>query len=89
MQKNGPPNIPRKKVRISIGNIDLIAYSIFKNIEILSGQGVVQIKSNWHGVSHVYLECKTKRSFGIACLEKKFVFRSEISTYSLILFSKI
>ena len=31
-----------KKVRISIGNIDLFAYSIFKNIEILSDQGVVQ-----------------------------------------------
>ena len=32
-----------KKVRISIGNIQLFAYSILKNIEILSGQGVVQI----------------------------------------------
>ena len=31
-----------KKVRISIGIIDLFAYSIFKNIEILSDQGVVQ-----------------------------------------------
>ena len=31
-----------KKVRISIGNIDLFAYSIFKNIETLSDQGVVQ-----------------------------------------------
>ena len=66
MQKNGPPNIPRKKVCISIGNIDFFAYSIFKNIEISSGQGLVQIKPNWHGVSHVYLECKTKRIFGIA-----------------------
>ena len=45
-KKNGPPNFPRKKVRISIGIIDLFAYSIFKNIEILSGQGVVQIKPN-------------------------------------------
>ena len=39
MQKNGPPNVPRKKVRISIGIIDLFAYSIFKNIEILWNQG--------------------------------------------------
>ena len=46
MQNNGPPNFPRKKVRISIENIDLFAYSIFKNIEISSGQGVVQIKPN-------------------------------------------
>ena len=34
-------SLSRKKVRISIGNIDLIGYSIFKNIEILSDQGVV------------------------------------------------
>ena len=40
-------------------------------------------------VSHVYIECKTEIIFGIACLGKKFVFQSEISTYSLILFSKI
>ena len=42
-----------------------------------------------YGVSHVYLESKTKRIFAIACLGKKFVFQSEIQTYSLILFSKI
>ena len=38
-----------------------------------------------YGVSHVYVECKTKRFFSIAFLEKKFVFQSEISTYSLII----
>ena len=42
-----------------------------------------------YGVSHVYLESRTKKVFAIACLEKKFVFQSEISSYSLILFSKI
>ena len=31
-----------------------------------------------HGVSHVYLESKTKRIFAIACLGKKFVFHTEI-----------
>ena len=46
MQKNGPPNIPRKKVRISIGIIDLFDYSILKNLEILSNQVVVQIQPN-------------------------------------------
>ena len=46
MQKNGPPDVPRKQVRISIGIIDLIAYSILKNIEILSNQGVVQSQPN-------------------------------------------
>ena len=46
MQKNGPPNVPRKQVRISIGIIDLFAYSTLKNIEILSNQGVVQSQLN-------------------------------------------
>ena len=36
----------RKKVHISIGKIDLFAYSIFQKIEILSDQGVVQIRPN-------------------------------------------
>ena len=30
MQRNGPPNFPRKKNRVSIGIIDLFAYSILK-----------------------------------------------------------
>ena len=34
-------SLPRRKVCISIGNIDLIAYSTFKNIEFLSDQEVV------------------------------------------------
>ena len=46
MKKNGPPNCHGKKVSFSIGNIDLFAYSIFKNLEILLGQEVVQIESN-------------------------------------------
>ena len=35
-----------KKDRFSIGNFDFFGYSIFKNIEILSGQGIVQIEPN-------------------------------------------
>ena len=46
-KKNGPPNVPRKQVRISIGIMDLFAYSVSKNIEILSNQGVVQSQPNW------------------------------------------
>ena len=38
-----------------------------------------------YGVSPGYVECKTETIFGLACLEKKFVFQSEISTYSLII----
>ena len=46
-KKNGPPNVPRKQVRFSIGIIDFFAYSIFKNIAFfLSDQGVVQIEPN-------------------------------------------
>ena len=40
-KKNGPPNFS-SKVRISIRNINFFDFSIFKNIEFLSGQGVVQ-----------------------------------------------
>ena len=39
-------SLSRKKVRISIGNFDFFAYSIFKNIKNLSDQGVVQIEPN-------------------------------------------
>ena len=39
-------SLSRKKVRNSIGNFDLFAYSIFKNIEILPDQAVVQIEPN-------------------------------------------
>ena len=81
--------MPRKKVSFAIGNIELFAYFIFKNIEILSGQGVVQIKPNWYAVSPVYVDSRTKTIFAIACLGKKLVLQSEISSYSLILFSKI
>ena len=48
MQKNGPPNAHKKQVRTSIGIIDLFAYSVLKNIEILSNQGVVQSQPNWY-----------------------------------------
>ena len=61
----------------------------FENRSFSWGQGLVKSHQTQHGVSHVYLECKTKKNFVIARLGKKFVFQSEISTYSLILFSKI
>ena len=37
-----------KKGRFSIGNFDSFAYSIFKNKEISTGQGVVQSEPNWY-----------------------------------------
>ena len=63
----------RKKVRFSIGNIDLFAYSIFKNIEISLGQGVVQIEPNllWsipclYGVGNDKIFCYSlpRKTFG-------------------------
>ena len=40
-------------------------------------------KSNqtWYAVSPGYVECKTKRIFGIACRGKKLVFHTEICDY--------
>ena len=37
-----PRFFARKKIRFSIGNIELFAYSILKNIEVLSDQKVFQ-----------------------------------------------
>ena len=34
-----------------------------------------------HGVSHVYLECKTERIFAIACLGKNLAFHTEICDF--------
>ena len=49
----------------------------------------LKLNQTRYRVSPGYLDCKTKGIFGIASLGKKFIFQSEISTYSLILFSKI
>ena len=42
-----------------------------------------------HGVSPGYVECKTERIFGIACLGKKLAFDTEICYYFEYFFSKI
>ena len=92
-QKEFLVQLVQKKVRISIGNIDLfVYYTLILFSKIQKFYRVKELsKSNQtrYGVSRVYLERKTKRTFVIACLQKKFVFQSEISTYSVILFSKI
>ena len=36
------------------------------------------MNQTWYGVSHVYLDFKTRRISGIACLGKKLVFHTEI-----------
>ena len=40
-----------------------------------------KLNQTWYAVSLVYLESKTKRIFGIACLEKKLVFHTEICEF--------
>ena len=68
---------------------ELSSYSLILFSKILKFYRVKElIKSNQtlYGVSHVYLESRTKRIFAIACLGKKLVLLSEISSYSLILF---
>ena len=69
------------KVRISIGNIDFFAYSIFKNIEISWGQGVVQIKANSVlSITNVIKVLNEKNCWH--CLpRKKLVFHTEICEF--------
>ena len=38
----------------------------------------LKLNQTWHEVSHVYLECKTKRILAMASVGKKLVFRTEI-----------
>ena len=54
----------------------ILKIGLFRRVKELS-------KSNQtrYGVSHVYLECKTKRIFGIACLGKKLVCHTEICEF--------
>ena len=63
--------------------MEISTYSLilFSKIEILSGQGVVQLEPNWDRVYHGYLESETKRIFAIVCLGKRLVFRTEICYY--------
>ena len=70
-----------------ISTYTLILFS--KILKFYRVKELSKLNQTWYGVSHVYLECKAKRIFGIACLGKKLVFHTVISTYSLILFSKI
>ena len=86
MQKNGSPKVPRKQVRIPIGIIDLFAYSILKNLEILSNQGVVQRQPNWYLRLPVMFGLQCKKNGPPNVPGKKFVLQSELSTYLLILF---
>ena len=50
---------------------------------VILKRGLLKTKSSQTrcGVSHVYLKCKTKRIFAIACLRKKLGFHTEFCDY--------
>ena len=79
-----------KKVRLSYGNLRISRLANFKKRSFFYRVKEL-FKSNptRYAVSPVYVESETKRIFVIACLGKKLVLQSEISSYLLILFSKI
>ena len=69
-----------------ISTYSLILFS--KNIEILSDNELFKVNQIDIPDYQYYVGCNAKRMVRLTFLEKKFVFQSEISTYSLILFSK-
>ena len=43
-----------------------------------------KLNQMWYGVSHVYLESKTEKNFGIACLEKSSCFNRKYRFFRLL-----
>ena len=86
MQKKDSPNVPRKKVRISIGIIDLFAYSILKKyrnfFESVGCSNSTKLISQ--NTDNVWFVMQKNGSPNVP--RRKFVFQLELSTYSLILF---
>ena len=91
-QKEFLVQLVQKKVRISIGNFGLFAF--YKPILFSKLQKFYRVKelskSNQtrYGVFHVYLERKTKRIFGIACLQKRSFFNRKFRLIRLFYFQK-
>ena len=91
-QKEFLVQLVQKKVRISIGNIDLFAYYtliLFSNIQ--NFYRVKELSKSYqtrYGVSRVYLERKTKRIFVIACLQKSSFFNRKFRHIRLFYFQK-
>ena len=70
-----------EKNRNSIENIDLFAYSIFKNIEIFWVKELFKSDKTRYGVSPVQSESKTEKKIRIICLGRKLVFHTVICDY--------
>ena len=78
-----------KTVRISIGNIHLFAYSIFKkNVKFYCVKDSYKVNQNCYPRQPVTLKLQCKKNGLPNFPGMKFVFQSEISTYSPIIFSK-
>ena len=78
-----------EKNRISTGHIDLFAFSIFKNIEILLDQGVVQSEPHINIPDYqCYLKSNAQRMVRLTFQEKMFVFQTEIYYYFRIVLKK-
>ena len=81
-----------KKVRISIGNFGLLAYHtliLFSKIQkFYRVKELSKSNQTWYGVSHVYLERKAKRIFGIAYLQKSSFFNRKFRLLRLFYFQK-
>ena len=84
-KKNFWNSLPRKKVSFSIGNFELFAYSIFKNIEISSGQGVVQIEPNSVSSIPWVTRLENKKNFWNSLPRKKVSF--SIGNFELFAYS--
>ena len=98
-KKNDPPNFHgvsnvlslsiKREVSISYGTFWISLKRNFKNRPFLSGQEVLQIKPNLVGSILRVSTLWDKKNGPPKLHRKNFVFQSEISTFSLFLFSKI
>ena len=77
-----------KKDRFSIGNFDLFGYHtliLFSKIQkFYRDKELSKSNQTRYGVYHVYLERKTKRFFGAACLEKSSYFNRKYRLIRLL-----
>ena len=74
-------SLPRKKLVFHTEICDYFQCLIFKSSIFHRVKELFKWNQSRYGVFHGYLECKTKRVFGIACLERKLVFHTEICEF--------
>ena len=82
-------SLPRKKVSFSYGNLRLFQIINLKKRSFDQVKELFKVNQICIPDYQYYFGCNAKRMVHLTFLEKKFVFQSEISTYSFILFSKI